>query len=182
MRRSPFEFGDWPFPEEISWEERKKIKASCRLEVRRALKKGTIKKPDPPCPVCLSNIGPLVSHHYDYRKPLDVFWCCKSCHYKHHNAPWAFRMPTIEEIEELAKTVEWGNEAWKKLFIYPWPVLSIEAQTDRAAQRAADAEDKKLFREWSKAEGAWLEACARLPRDDAAIKKAEENMHKVGLF
>lgn len=181
--RSPFEFGDYRFPSDMPWEEKKKIKAVCHYKVSQALKKGTIKKPDPPCPVCSSKIAPLVSHHFDYRKPLDVFWCCKSCQYKHHHLPNFFRLPMAGEIEELAKAAEWGNEAWKKLFIYPWPVLSVEDQAKRAdereAARAEFAEDEKLYREMEKAEGAWMEACYKLPRDEAAIKKAKDNMDRV---
>jgi len=183
--RSP-EFGDWPFPEDMPWEKRKKIKAACQYKIHQALKKGAIKKPDPPCPVCLSKTGPMVSHHYDYRKPLEVFWCCKSCHYKHHRLPNFCVFPAASETEELIKAANNENadpklrwEAFRPLFIYPWPVLSIEEQAEKASRKAAWAEDEKLYREMEKAEGAWLAAIDKLPRDEEAIKKASDNMDRV---
>lgn len=46
--------------------------------VERALKQGKIKKPTT-CPFCGEKIK-LFAHHDDYRKPLDVRWCCRACH------------------------------------------------------------------------------------------------------
>lgn len=37
------------------------------------------------CEVCGRNKCQIVGHHEDYTKPLEVIWCCKSCHYKFHN-------------------------------------------------------------------------------------------------
>ena len=35
------------------------------------------------CEAC-GQIKPLVAHHKDYSRPLDIVWLCKSCHMKEH--------------------------------------------------------------------------------------------------
>lgn len=37
-----------------------------------------------PCEVCVTGT-PVVAHHDDYLRPLDVRWLCQSCHVKWHN-------------------------------------------------------------------------------------------------
>lgn len=48
-----------------------------------ALRKGTITRPDL-CSKCGVSGKPLVAHHDDYSKKLEVRWLCKSCHQEHH--------------------------------------------------------------------------------------------------
>lgn len=52
------------------------------LKVRRAIKKGIIKKPNN-CSLC-GKEARLEAHHYDYNKPLDVVFLCCSCHRRLH--------------------------------------------------------------------------------------------------
>lgn len=58
-----------------------KNRARCRLGKAVAL--GKIKKPNN-CSSCNASGVKLEGHHYDYTKPLDVLWLCKSCHSKQH--------------------------------------------------------------------------------------------------
>jgi len=88
------------------------------------------------------------------------------------------------EIEELIEAVnkedgnpELAREAFIKLFIWPWPILSIEAQAEKAARRAKYLEDEKLYIEMEKAEQAWFDACDG--GDEKTIAAAEKNMDKV---
>lgn len=52
--------------------------------VKRAIKKGTIHKPDK-CSCCGKG-GPVHGHHHDYNPKLhlDVLWLCSICHGKEH--------------------------------------------------------------------------------------------------
>ena len=61
----------------------RKVKARKMLE--RALKAGTITRPDH-CqgPNCEGLDSPLEAHHRDYDKPLDVLWLCAFCHRATH--------------------------------------------------------------------------------------------------
>jgi hypothetical protein len=47
-------------------------------KIQNSLSYGRIIKPKN-C-YCCEEIKPLHAHHYDYDKPLDVFWVCVSCH------------------------------------------------------------------------------------------------------
>lgn len=47
-----------------------------------AMKHGHITKKTE-CQICGKSI-PLVGHHFDYDKPLEVLWVCPSCHLKIH--------------------------------------------------------------------------------------------------
>lgn len=51
-------------------------------KVSHAVNKGTLVKPDS-CLHCGEN-KPLISHHPDYDKPLDVIWVCQACHCQMH--------------------------------------------------------------------------------------------------
>jgi len=65
------------------WRERNKeeylLKARVMQAVYRAIKDGTITKPDR-CERCGRDRTILQAHHEDYEKPLEVEWLCVSCH------------------------------------------------------------------------------------------------------
>jgi len=61
--------------------EKKKIKA--RNKLNKAVQSGKIIRPDV-CPVCGEETK-VDGHHYDYDKPYDVIWACRSCHMKEHS-------------------------------------------------------------------------------------------------
>lgn len=48
--------------------------------VNSRIKRGKLTKPTA-CEVC-GKAGRVEAHHDDYSKPLEVVWCCKSCHWK----------------------------------------------------------------------------------------------------
>lgn len=50
--------------------------------VAKAIKDGVIIKAEE-CSCCGSKMY-LEGHHYDYSKPLEVVWLCKSCHTYEH--------------------------------------------------------------------------------------------------
>ncbi len=54
------------------------IKRIAWQKVNNALKTGKIVRPDR-CSHC-KVVGPVQAHHTDYSKPLDVVWCCFTCH------------------------------------------------------------------------------------------------------
>src|SRR3990172_30736 len=58
------------------------IKVSARAELKKAVKRGDIVKPNV-CERCgVENI--LTGHHDNYNNPLEVLWLCYSCHGKEH--------------------------------------------------------------------------------------------------
>ncbi len=62
----------------------------CANAVRKALKSGALVKPQ----CCACGQTPVMAHHFDYRKPLEVHWCCAKCHRRIHRnlrmfAHWA---------------------------------------------------------------------------------------------
>ena len=58
-------------------------------EVRKAIEKGTLIRPDS-CEWCGENHKNIDAAHYDYSKPLDVKWLCRPCHFK-----WDTEKPKI---------------------------------------------------------------------------------------
>lgn len=64
-------------------------KGKARERVARALKLGTLVKPDS-CEDC-GGLGLLHGHHEDYDKPLDVDWLCPGCHGRRHSPTRAQR-------------------------------------------------------------------------------------------
>ena len=70
-----------------------------RIELRKAVKNGTIKKPIV-CSKCGRTflVHEIHGHHPNYSKPLDVVWCCQGCHYKIENF-----------LRFMDRTLEW----WK---------------------------------------------------------------------
>jgi hypothetical protein len=63
------------------------IKRQANGMVSRALSKGIIVKPEH-CELCGASARSywtyIVAHHQDYSKPLDVIWCCGTCHHRIH--------------------------------------------------------------------------------------------------
>jgi len=59
----------------------KKVKAQNKLN--KAVQYGRVVKPER-CEHC-NEVKDLDGHHYDYDKPLDVIWLCRSCHMKEHS-------------------------------------------------------------------------------------------------
>jgi len=54
------------------------VKRAARTALGNAVRDGKISKP-PHCEVCDMPCEPH-GHHDDYSRPLDVIWCCTSCH------------------------------------------------------------------------------------------------------
>lgn len=59
-----------------------RLEKAARDAVAGALRSGVLVKPDR-CECC-GEIEPLVGHHDDYSKPLEVRWWCRSCHRRNH--------------------------------------------------------------------------------------------------
>jgi hypothetical protein len=53
-------------------------KQLARAKLNYYVRVGKIKKPKR-CTIC-TKIKKLDGHHQDYSKPLEVIWCCRSCH------------------------------------------------------------------------------------------------------
>lgn len=62
----------------LAWRARNPEKAQCAILARKAIKQGLIIKARF-CQICGLE-KKLEGHHYDYNKPLEVIWCCRSCH------------------------------------------------------------------------------------------------------
>jgi hypothetical protein len=62
-----------------AWKQANPEAALAHQYVRLALHFGDLKKPDA-CELCGKSGMKLVGHHYDYRRPLQVYWVCLSCH------------------------------------------------------------------------------------------------------
>lgn len=60
------------------------IKVKARKAVENAVARGKLTRPDH-CTICLVPGRPH-AHHPDYSRPLDVIWCCLSCHRAIHKA------------------------------------------------------------------------------------------------
>ncbi|HEX8413759.1 MAG TPA: hypothetical protein VF637_07715 [Sphingomicrobium sp.] len=54
------------------------VKRAARVIVGNALRNGKLVRPEH-CDVCAQSCTPH-GHHDDYSKPLDLIWCCTSCH------------------------------------------------------------------------------------------------------
>lgn len=51
--------------------------------ISNAIRKGELIKQDY-CSICGAKDVKIHGHHHDYSKPLDVVWCCATCHSKIH--------------------------------------------------------------------------------------------------
>lgn len=65
-----------------------KFKSKAQKLLNKAILKKEISRSEL-CELCGSS-GMIDGHHWDYSKPLDVVWCCRSCHGKIHNNTSAF--------------------------------------------------------------------------------------------
>lgn len=61
------------------WNERNREKWVAYREVEKAIKRGTLIRPDA-CSSCGETGGRIHAHHTDHSKPLDVQWLCPLCH------------------------------------------------------------------------------------------------------
>ena len=77
--------------------------------VESAINAGAIKKPDR-CQICGGVPKKRIeAHHEDYSKPLDVIWCCTSCHDKlDQNRRKALGIPYHSHVKAV-KCVETGE-------------------------------------------------------------------------
>ena len=64
------------------WKRRNPAKLRAHYAVRAAVLGGLLVRPDH-CAGC-SRAGPVVAHHSDYARPLDVEWLCRRCHARRH--------------------------------------------------------------------------------------------------
>ena len=58
-------------------------KAAARAELRSAIKKGLLSRPNVcsiQLPLNSCHRGRIEAHHPDYSRPLGVIWCCHRCH------------------------------------------------------------------------------------------------------
>ena len=52
-------------------------------KVFKAIARGDLVRPNI-CSNCSGSDSPIIAHHDDYSKPLEVRWICESCHADHH--------------------------------------------------------------------------------------------------
>jgi hypothetical protein len=64
------------------WNAENKHKKQAHRLLRAAVLRGDLVKKEN-CSECFA-ATPLIAHHHDYSKPLDVHWLCKKCHAKEH--------------------------------------------------------------------------------------------------
>lgn len=65
------------------WQSQNPEKRAAHVLLGNAIKCGRVNKPST-CQVCGIR-GRIHGHHDDYTKPLDVVWCCPTCHAKIHD-------------------------------------------------------------------------------------------------
>ena len=66
------------------WEVKNRHKQRAHQAVKRALKRGDLKKPGS-CSSCKTR-GPVEAHLEDYEDKLRVSWLCRPCHREEHKA------------------------------------------------------------------------------------------------
>ena len=62
------------------WIKKHPMQYRCYYTIRAALRGKKLNKPLE-CQIC-KKMGLIDGHHEDYNKPLDVVWCCRTCHSK----------------------------------------------------------------------------------------------------
>jgi len=60
------------------WDKLNPDKRRTHQKVHKAVKSGTLEKPE--CCEACDNTTNIVGHHEDYDKPLEVLWLCRRCH------------------------------------------------------------------------------------------------------
>ena len=70
--------------ERRSYEQRNRDKKRAHKAVYRALRNGTLTRPNTCSTPDATCAGRIVAHHDDYTKPLDVRWLCVRHHAEHH--------------------------------------------------------------------------------------------------
>lgn len=65
------------------WAKRNRHKRNAQNKLKRAIKNGSVIKPNK-CEICGKTNCNIEGHHYDYSKPLSVIWVCTECHGKLH--------------------------------------------------------------------------------------------------
>ena len=73
------------------------VKRNAVCMVSNAVRDGRLKKPSN-CTICGEAKPRIHGHHYDYTKPLDVIWCCPSCHSKIHKGEIEAKV-TFEQLK-----------------------------------------------------------------------------------
>ena len=66
------------------WKKRNPEKVFAKSKILVATKNGTLIRKTI-CEICGRYYKSMHGHHRDYNKPLEVIWCCPSCHNKIHN-------------------------------------------------------------------------------------------------
>ena len=109
-------------------------------KVQAALRQGTLQRPAR-CQDCDRRV-PLVAHHDDYSKPLEIRWLCRSCHRSWHAqfgaglnatgvAPVSIRLPESmhDRLRESAEANERTVSQEARLAIS----RHVEAESAKAA-------------------------------------------------
>lgn len=74
-------YKDQPF-DVLTLEAARLLRQRAWLDVQSAVNSGDLVRPET-CERC-GKEGPVVAHHSDYSKPLDVRWLCHKCHKLEH--------------------------------------------------------------------------------------------------
>ena len=82
----------------VIWQKENPEKKRAQNAVHNALRCGKMTRPTK-CESCLDECKPH-AHHYDYSKPLDVFWLCASCHKLQHNG-WKLVEEIVRKREQI---------------------------------------------------------------------------------
>jgi hypothetical protein len=114
-----------------------------------AIRKGLLRRPDT-CSICKFSVpedlmgrGYIFLHLEDYRRPLDILPCCKSCHAALHARfenpeRWFRRRASFERVDAwfMALTMDPASQAKPFDEIYPKglpPLLSAESARSSVA-------------------------------------------------
>jgi hypothetical protein len=94
-------------------------KNACRVAFRNADRRGDVRRK--PCFVC--GAKKVEAHHWDYTKPMDVFWLCRSHHVAVHNGAISLPLPSVPVIPAS----RWGwNGKSRKPKCRPRTLISLK--------------------------------------------------------